>query len=163
MYLCQNWLINSYFILWVQYCFVLFLKLSIFRHWESIHLAPVLLWHISISGVGSFFLFFFCCCCYYFNFFNKLFLTFWNDKMLIIYISFSSPKISNFSKVPWVLLLEKGYWKQRSGCCDCGGISFRASQQIEQRKKKYMKHMCIYMSINISLCNHICIKLKMSF
>ena len=59
MYLYQNWLINSYFILWVQYCFVLFLKLSIFRHWESIHLAPVLLWHISISGVGSFFCSFF--------------------------------------------------------------------------------------------------------
>ena len=79
---------------------------------------------------------------------------------LILYISYVSPRISYFSKKPWLLLLENGRRNQDSGTeCACfywGIIPFRPSQLTEIGNKcictvlyKYRIYILYYHLCNI--------------
>lgn len=88
----------------------------------------------------------------------EYFLIFWHYSQLHTYLVYSyvSPRISYFSKKPWLLLLENGRRNQDSGAkCACfywGIIQFRPSQLTELGNKcictvlyKYIIYILYYL------------------
>lgn len=89
--------------------------------------------------------------------FLKQFLTFGHSKMFQAHLELShpSPRITHFSKEPWILLLANGIYKPKFVCKVCSLLLehcyFQASQWTEL-ENRYMSwtHTSVYMYINVN-------------
>lgn len=88
----------------------------------------------------------------------EYFLNFWHYKMLmhILYIPCSSPRIHDFSKEPWLLLLEAITRNQDLLCSLLlGCVASRLFQRTEQENMSCIITMCVHIIINICICIYI--------